>query len=372
MRNRTRIAVLVLLVMTIALPAHGRYVGPGVQNVPLERLIPNLEKQLAQDPKSIGPRECLARAHAMAWALKSESVPVSRNGTVWYGGSLNSLDAPTKVAETEDEGKKKAAREHLDQSIEFYRGILEQEPALTASRLGYAWVLAQAGNREPAVAEESATELGFEGHFLTPEAAGYLIPLLDPERDAAEIRTLQERVKKLAGIKKQKPRSPIAVALTDGLTPAAVLDPTAHVRFDLDGSGADREWEWITPDAAWLVFDPQSTGRIESGRQLFGNVTFWMFWEDGYAALRALDDDGDGRLSGPELRGFALWHDRDRNGSSGPSEVRPLDAWGIVALECRPTTREGAVLGHPSGAVLADGRVRPTWDLILRPASRRR
>lgn len=43
-----------------------------------------------------------------------------------------------------------------------------------------------------------------------------------------------------------------------------------------------------------LVRDPQHKSKIESGRQLFGNVTWWMFWRNGYQALAALDDTMDG------------------------------------------------------------------------------
>ena len=87
-------------------------------------------------------------------------------------------------------------------------------------------------------------------------------------------------------------------------------------------------------ERAWLVFDKQSTGSITSGLQLFGNVTFWLFWRNGYDALRALDDDGDGRIAGAELAGLALWHDRNADGVSDRGEVRPVSEWGIVSLSC--------------------------------------
>jgi hypothetical protein len=84
-----------------------------------------------------------------------------------------------------------------------------------------------------------------------------------------------------------------------------LIDPAARVSFDLDGFGA-RTWTWITSEAGWLVFDPRRTGRITSGLQLFGNVTFWRFWNTDYDALQALDDDGNGhpaRRRAPRTRG---------------------------------------------------------------------
>jgi hypothetical protein len=105
------------------------------------------------------------------------------------------------------------------------------------------------------------------------------------------------------------------------------VDRSARVRFDADGSGLAREWTWLTSDAAWLVYDPKGTGKVDSALQMFGNVSFWRFWQNGYEALRSLDDNGDGQLTGVELAGLALWHDINGSGCSEPGEVRPLSAW---------------------------------------------
>jgi hypothetical protein len=51
--------------------------------------------------------------------------------------------------------------------------------------------------------------------------------------------------------------------------------------------------------------------------------------------LAALDDDHDGILTGKELAGLALWRDANGNGVADPGEVKPLSAYGIVALSCR-------------------------------------
>jgi hypothetical protein len=42
------------------------------------------------------------------------------------------------------------------------------------------------------------------------------------------------------------------------------------------------------------------------GPQMFGNVSYWIFWRDGYAAFSALDDNGDGLLRGSESKGLPL------------------------------------------------------------------
>jgi hypothetical protein len=144
---------------------------------------------------------------------------------------------------------------------------------------------------------------------------------------------------------------------------AELVDTNAEVAFDLDGSGS-RKWAWITPKAAWLVYDPDSCGQITSGLQMFGNVTFWIFWHDGYEALSALDDNGDGVLSGRELKGLALWNDADGNGVSDPGEVLPVQAFGITRLSCTSHIHGSGIPWNPAGVTFGDGSSRPTYDWI--------
>ena len=102
-----------------------------------------------------------------------------------------------------------------------------------------------------------------------------------------------------------------------------------------------------------------------SGRQLFGSASAWLFFEDGYRVLDALDDDRSGELRGAELAGIAVWFDRDIDGVSDRGEVVPVEALGIVALATEATERIGRSLGNPCGLELADGRILPTYDWVL-------
>ena len=243
----------------------------------------------------------------------------------------------------------------LDQAGEKVRAIAEYRRVIKE-----AWVV-----------EESQTRGLPEQRFYTHEAASYLIALLDPTRDAAEIADLRAKQK---AIDDKPPRAitPLAIPLEDGLPPDAIPAITARVRFDADGSGHLRHWTWISPDAGWLVHDPLKRGEITSALQWFGNVTFWLFWNNGYHALSALDDDGNGELTAGELRDLAIWHDRNSDGISDPGEVRPLAAHDIVGLSCRYV--DGDRLGRyrlqfaavsPQGVRLADGRIRPSYDVLL-------
>jgi hypothetical protein len=97
---------------------------------------------------------------------------------------------------------------------------------------------------------------------------------------------------------------------------------------------------------------------------MFGNVTFWMFWENGYHALASLDDNADGLLTGDELRGIHLWQDQNSDGICDSNEILELSQLGITALDTH-YTNQNEILTSPSGARFIGGSARPTYDIIL-------
>ena len=189
-------------------------------------------------------------------------------------------------------------------------------------------------------------------------------------RDADEIADLKDRQKTLSTMARAV--TPILIPLTDGTELADLVDLNAAVTFDLDGGGLVQKWQWITPKAAWLVFDADGRGQITSGLQMFGNVTFWIFWRNGYEALRSLDDDNDNVIRGSEMRGLALWHDSNGNGASDPGEVRTASEWNISALSCEHEIHLSGVSWSPQGVTFSDGRTRPTYDWIAEHQGRGR
>jgi hypothetical protein len=119
----------------------------------------------------------------------------------------------------------------------------------------------------------------------------------------------------------------------------------------------------VKPNAGILVWDPKGTGKITSGRQLFGSATFWVLYGDGYEALASLDDDRNGWLTEKELAGISVWQDRNGNGKSDPGEVRAVASLAITGIRTTPTSRAG-VLTAADGIRFRDGRTIPTFDWI--------
>jgi hypothetical protein len=206
---------------------------------------------------------------------------------------------------------------------------------------------------------------GGEGDYAIACEAGRAILRLSEGRplEAAAKERLAEIEKKVSKLD-AKPRwiTPVIFPVEGGASLASLLRTERTVRFDLDGDGEPGLWPWVGPDAGILVWDPAATGVVRSGIDLFGSVTWWTFWRDGYEPLAALDDDGDGRLVGDELAGIAVWRDLDGDAVSDPGEVVPVRKAGIAAIAVRPTGREAGVAAHRAGIEMADGSTRPTYD----------
>lgn len=185
--------------------------------------------------------------------------------------------------------------------------------------------------------------------------------------DDIRLKTAKSTIKAFDELAPPQGITPIVLSFSSCRGIADLISPTSKVQFDLDGSGRSLRWGWVRPDTALLVWDPLATGSITSGRQLFGNASWWVLFENGYDALDALDDNRDGRLCGDELRGIALWFDRDGNGVSGSDEVVPIQAAGISSLATHASSVDEGCPMNPRGVALRDGRVLATFDWIARP-----
>jgi hypothetical protein len=379
LRIPTHAMATLLATVLVCSSVQARYARPQLEDTPVDRLVANLTKLAEAKPDDVTVHFNLARAHAMSFALRTDTVQV-RKGKEAYGAWLGYAPRhiPFAVKPEKDAEKLKAAKQQLQLALKQYEKVLILDPNHLSARLGHAWCLQQDEETMRAIQEYRKTiELGWEKekkmdrasigwHSVTAEAAGYLTPLLDKDADKAEIAELQARTKQVSRIR--RPITPIAIPLRDGMTVAEVEDRDARVTFDVDGTGVAKTWSWVSRDAAWLVYDQQNTGSITSGLQLFGSVTFWMFWDNGYQALASLDDNRDGKLADGELSGLSVWHDANSNGISESGEIRPLAECGIIALSCLyqiDSTHPDSIAFSSTGVTLADGTTRPTFDIVL-------
>ena len=255
-----------------------------------------------------------------------------------------------------------AARTHYQRAIALDGGNLR-------ARLGYAYVLDRLGRLSearhqlryilkaglPRLAGEQAE---WEDHAVLTEAAAHLSHLARTNSDRRRLAQLQARLEASQPIIYV---TPIVVPLRDAAF-ERLIDNGSNVAFDFAGTGDARAQGWLTPDAAWLVWDPEWRGQVRSGFDMIGQRTWAVFWSDGFEALRALDDNRDGQLTDGELGGLSLWRDENRNGVSDPGEVLPANVHGIAALSVRGDTTRPGLITAPNGVRFEDGRTRPLYD----------
>ncbi|HEY9885828.1 MAG TPA: hypothetical protein V6C96_01070 [Vampirovibrionales bacterium] len=110
-----------------------------------------------------------------------------------------------------------------------------------------------------------------------------------------------------------------------------------YAKFPLDPTSADKWFEWYASES-WplLVYDPEKKGNITSAAQLFGNFTFGKEWENGYKALKILDEDNSGYIESDELKPLSLWFDRNRNGVSEKGEVQSVQDLKVIRILVEP------------------------------------
>lgn len=405
--------MITLLLVFAALTVHraeAKFRSLETQQVPIARVFTNIQQRLARNTNDYELTYYLARLHAMAYSTNLLEIGVrTDNGVPQFDWPWSDAGVPHSVELFASSEARQRALSHLTNAILLYERAIfllkkstnaaQRQWMVLPTQLGLAWCLDQAGRTNDAIAMyrktyKAAWHLEVVGDFsfkqwvndtwndvragqnplrshyrglgpgvcYSEEIIGYLLKLLDPVKDASEIAELKKDQNTLSSMGRAV--TPILVPLTPGARFDELVDVNARIAFDFDGSGLERKWAWLTPKAGWLVYDPDRTSRITSALQMFGNVTFWIFWPDGYQALSALDDNGDGVLSGAELRGLAIWNDRNCNGVSDPGEVIPVEALGIQSISCTSQPGVGGMRWNPEGVTFTNGTCRATYDWI--------
>ncbi len=158
------------------------------------------------------------------------------------------------------------------------------------------------------------------------------------------------------------------------------------VMFDFNGDGKPFKLSWTAEDSgnAFLALDRNHNGRIDSAKELFGNITEQPPSPDpnGFLALAEFDKpenggNGDGIIDSRDavFSHLLLWIDANHDGISQPNELHALPEMGVYSLaltytESRRTDQFGnqfryrsAVNPDPEDGESRDGRV--TYDVFL-------
>jgi hypothetical protein len=168
--------------------------------------------------------------------------------------------------------------------------------------------------------------------------------------------------------------SPLVLDLAgDGIQASS---PAEGVGFDLMGFG-ELQTAWVRGDDALLALDRNNNGRVDSGTELFGEVTGGLPHEDGFEALATLDTNTDGKVDrrDSQFSRLVLWQDLNRDGRSQRSELTSLGSAGIRSIDLSKSQqsavdRHGNDLGLQGAFTRTDGSSGLLVDVFFVTGSR--
>jgi hypothetical protein len=115
------------------------------------------------------------------------------------------------------------------------------------------------------------------------------------------------------------------------------------VMFDFYGTGQPIRIAWTDQGSTngWLALDRNGNGKIDSAKELFGNITAQPTSKDpnGFLALAVFDSNADGAINDEDTIWLKLkvWIDTNHDGISQPNELHSLDDVGIRQINLKYT-----------------------------------
>src|SRR5690349_10439997 len=119
------------------------YMREDIVDVPVDRIVANLEARVRETPADAELHQALARAHAIAYARGNSTLPLSRPPSAKDPKDQpdeRQLASATSAPEVRpDVAADPAARGHLDEALKHYREAVRLSPNSLTAALGYGW-----------------------------------------------------------------------------------------------------------------------------------------------------------------------------------------------------------------------------------------
>ena len=132
-------------------------------------------------------------------------------------------------------------------------------------------------------------------------------------------------------------KDPLVLDLdSDGLETIGI-NASKPILFDHDADGINTASGWINADDAFLVIDKNVNGKIDNGRELFGDAYIkknCQMATDGFDALKDLDSNSDGKIDSndADFASLSLWRDLNQDGVSQTNELFTLISQNIAVI----------------------------------------
>ena len=140
-------------------------------------------------------------------------------------------------------------------------------------------------------------------------------------------------------------------------------------RFDINGDGHAERTSFVEGDDAFLALDRNGNGRVDNGRELFGDQNGAA---NGFEELARHDANRDGKIDrqDPVFQRLRLYQDRNLNGVTDPGELRGLEKAGVVSIglsyrQVNERLDSGDRLAQRGGFVRADGTAGAAADAMV-------
>ena len=142
--------------------------------------------------------------------------------------------------------------------------------------------------------------------------------------------------KKLPRSNKAHGYDPLILNL-DGNGIQTIAPSSISARFDHNADGIATATGWIAAGNGILALDLNKNGKIDSGKEIFGNhsvLSNGATAAHGYAALAELDSNHDNLINQADelFSSLKVWQDINQDGISQSNELFTLQALGIQSL----------------------------------------